>query len=198
MSRLIALITVASAVSLAASTSLRAQGGRPAASPRADGFSAVHCGADVAKSLVGGTMPNKPVAAIEAAHTDIKLEDVGGSDITESLFLGGWQMCGHEYQLLIRGDRIEDARQLPPHSRRQPAFLGACTLHDKRVDHVLAVLDNPAAGSKAHPPYSPDDTTSLAANAAWRVDTKARRLIGIAASGLRCPRGGIFTADGGT
>jgi len=198
MTSLIVRITLASAVWFTASTAVGAQRAPTAATPPQDAFSTVHCGADLTKVLVGGTLPDKPVAAIEAAHADIKLEDVGGSSIDDSLFLGGWQMCGQEYQLLSRHDRIEDALRFPPHSRRQPAFLGACMLRDRQIDGVLAVLDNPAPRTRGQPPYSPDDTTSLAAIAAWRVDAKARRFVSLSTSGLRCARGGIVTVDGGT
>jgi hypothetical protein len=191
----IARIALASVVSVSISASAQPQA---AAKARADVFSNVHCGADVAKALVGGTMPNKPSAALAATHADIKLADVGGSEITDNLFLGGWQMCGHEYQLLLHRDRIDDALQFPPHSRQQPAFLGACSLDGKRVDHILAVLDNPAPRAKGQPAYAPDDTTSLAAVAAWRIDVASRRMVGMKPGGLRCPRGGIVTADGGT
>jgi hypothetical protein len=198
MNHRIVRITLALAISLAASTSVGAQRGTTAAQPHQDAFAKVRCGADLTKVLVGGSLPAKPVAAIEAAHADIKLKDVGGSSIDDNLFLGGWQMCGQEYQLLTRRDRIEDAVRFPPHSRRQPAYLGACLLGDKRIDDVLAVLDNPAPRAKGQPPYPPNDTTSLAAIAAWRVDARARRIVGIPASGLRCARGGIVTLDGGT
>jgi hypothetical protein len=163
-----------------------------------DAFSNVRCGADVPKALIGGRMPNGASSAIEAAHPTIKLKDLGGSEITDDLFLGGWQMCGAEYQLLVRRDRIEDAVQLTAHSRRQPAFLGACSASGKRTDNVLAVLDNPSPRANGQPPYAPDDTTSLAALSARRVDSATRRLVAMPTTGLRCPRGGIFTVDGGT
>jgi hypothetical protein len=191
----IVVIALASVVSFPVLVSAQPQA---QANGRADVFSKVRCGADVAKALVGGTMPNKPSAALAAAHADIKLADLGGSEITDTLFLGGWQMCGHEYQLLLQRDRIADVLQFPPHSRRQPAFLGACSAGGKRVDHVLGVLDNPAPRATGQPAYAPDDTTSLAVVAAWRIDTGSRRMVSMTPGGLRCPRGGIITTDGGT
>jgi hypothetical protein len=198
MSHRTALIALAAVVSFPIPTSGQPQGKATGANARVDAFSKVHCGADVAKALVGGTMPNKPSGSLVAAHADIKLADVGGSEIADDLFLGGWQMCGHEYQLLLHRDRIDDALQFPSHSRRQPAFLGACSLNGRRVDHVLAVLDNPAPRAKGQPSYAPDDTASLAAVAAWRIDAGNRRMSSMPPGGLRCPRGGIFTVDGGT
>ena len=197
LGRLTVGIVLVSTVAMAASTSLPAQHA-PSAAARADAFSNVHCSADVPKSLIGKTLPNKPSAVLEAAHKDIRLKDLGGSDLDDNLFLGSWQMCDHEYQLLVRHDRIEDALEFPAHSRRQPAFLGACILQGSRVDHVVAVLDNPAPRTANQPRYAPDDTTSLASIAAWRVDAGTRRLTKMVTSGLRCPRGGIVTVDGGT
>jgi imidazolonepropionase-like amidohydrolase len=168
----------------------RAQGG--------DAFSNVRCGSDPVKALIGGRMPNGRSTAIEAAHANIKLKDVGGSDIGDGMFLGGWRMCEREYQILVRRDRIEDVVQLPVHSRRQPAFLGSCAVNGTRVSDVLAVLDNPSPRRTGQPRYAPDDTTSLAAVSAWRIDDKSHRITVLGTSGLRCPRGGIFTVDGGT
>jgi len=175
-----------------------AQQASTAAKGREDAFSTVHCGADVVKSLIGGRLPDGRAAAIEAAHADIKLKDVGGSEITDDLFLAGWQLCGHEYQLLVSRDRVSDVILFPPHSGRQPAFLGSCTLQAKQLKDVLAVLDNPSPRVNGRPPYPPDDTTLLAVISAWRIDVAGRRFVPVATAGLRCPRGGIFTSDGGT
>lgn len=163
-----------------------------------DPFSMVHCGSDIAKALIGRPFPNGSSKAAESAHTAIGLRDVGGSIVNDSLFLGGWSMCGHEYQLLISGDKITAVLAFPTHSRRQPAIIGTCTVRGKALgDGVLAVLDNPAPRSVGQPPYSPEDTTSLSAIAAWRIDEKNRQFRELSATSVQCPRGQIFTIDGG-
>ena len=194
----IALAALASALSLGTVIPLDAQRTPPASKGRADAFSRVRCDGDVVRALVGGRMPDERVAVLEAAHADIRLKDVGGSDVDDDLFLGGWEICGKEYEVLVRRNRVEDVLELPAHSRRRPAFLGSCAKRDERLEHVLAVLDNPAPRAEGQPRYAVDDTTSLAAIAAWRIDTRTRRLQSLSTDGLRCPRGGIFTRDGGT
>lgn len=176
-----------------------AQSSRGTGTTRADEFSAVRCGHDVPAALIGKAVRKGRVVAIEAAHRDIGLQNTGGSEVNDSLFLGGWVMCGAEYQLLESPRRVRDAIRFPPHSRRQPAFFGTCTVNGKKLpDAVLAVLDNPEPRGPAEPPYAPEDPTPLAAIAAWRVDEARARLVKIPTQGLRCPRGQIFTVDGGT
>jgi len=168
-----------------------------AGSTRADEFSAVKCGEDVVSVLSGKPVSNGRIVAIEAAHNDIGLRHLGASEVNDSLSLVGWKICGSEYQLL-EDKRIHDAIRFPSHSRRQPAFFGTCTLNGKELsDAVTAVLDNPKPRSPTEPPYSPQDTTLLAVIAAWRVDKVHLRLVKLPTEGLQCPRGGIFTTDGG-
>ncbi len=174
-----------------------AQPSRSAGGTRADEFSDVRCGEEVIRALIGKPVRNGRAVAIEAAHHDIGLQHTGASEVNHGLSLVGWKICGIEYQLL-QAKRVHDAIQFPSHSRRQPAFLGTCTLNGKRLpDAVLAVLDNPEPRGPTEPPYSPEDTTPLAAIAAWRVDEAHLRLIKLPTEGLQCPRGEIFTVDGG-
>ena len=56
----------------------------------ADGFDSVRCGSDVRKTLLGGTMTNEKVSVIEERHTDLGLKDLGGTEISDRLFLISW------------------------------------------------------------------------------------------------------------
>ncbi|OPY71889.1 MAG: hypothetical protein A4E64_03145 [Syntrophorhabdus sp. PtaU1.Bin058] len=164
---------------------------------RTDEFSDVRCGKDVIKALVGKPVRNGRVVAIEAAHRDIGLQHTGASEVKSGLSLVGWKICDGEYQLL-QASRIYDVIQFPSHSRRQPAFFGTCTLNGKRLpDAVLAVLDNPEPSNPTEPPYSPEDSTPLAAIVAWRIDEVHLRIVKLPIEGLQCPRAEIFTVDGG-
>ncbi len=152
----------------------------------ADGFSAVHCGADVRKALTGQRMPNDRVVAIEARHQDLKLKDLGGSEVTERLFLGSWSICGSEYALLQEKDVIVDVLLMPAHSKQAPQFFGTCRADGKDVPGtVIAILRNDQA------------TPDLAASAAWSVNEKSKRFVALPTANLRCPRDGVITADGG-
>ena len=165
---------------------------------RVDEFSAIRCGEDVVTALVGRRALNGRVVEIEAAHRDIALKDLGASQVNNHLSLIAWSICGAEYQLLVSRGKVSDAIRFPSHSRRQPEFLGTCTLKGKALtDDVLAVLDNPNPRRPTEPPYRPDDATPLAAVHAWRIDEVRGRFVPLTVDGLRCPRGRIDSADGG-
>ena len=66
----------------------------------ADGFDSVRCGSDVGKTLLGRTMSNERVSVLEERHKDLGLIDLGGTEISDRLFLISWRICGQEYVLL--------------------------------------------------------------------------------------------------
>ena len=71
---------------------------------------------------------------------------------------------------------------------QQPGIL-VQTVASALEDGVLAVLDNPAPRAVGQPPYSPEDTSSLAAIAAKRIDEKDRQLRELFAISVQCPWG---------
>src|SRR5439155_27323600 len=109
----------------------------------ADGFDSVRCGSDVGKALVGRTMSNEKVAVIEERHRDLGLKDLGGTEISDRLFLISWQICGEEYALLEDKDVVKDVLKFPKHSKDSPEFIGSCQLngHDVPVT-AIGVLKN--------------------------------------------------------
>src|SRR5437868_4594605 len=80
-----------------------------------DEFAGVKCGADIPKSLIGKHDSSEPVAAIEGRHQDLGLKNLGGSDISDRLFLASWQICGSEYELLVntKSGLIRDVLPFP-------------------------------------------------------------------------------------
>jgi hypothetical protein len=158
----------------------------------------VRCASDIPKALLGKKSGNGPVSVTESKHPDLKLRDLGSSEVTGGMSYIAWAICGSEYALLERDGRIRDVILFPAHSKRHPGFLGACVIDGRKVpDSVLAVLDNVAPPNNQQR-YSPTDSTLLPAASAWRVDSATARYLVIPAKGVRCPRGGIFTADGGS
>jgi hypothetical protein len=151
-----------------------------------DGFSAVKCGSDIPRALAGKKMSNEPVAALESRHKDLGLQDLGGTEITDELFLASWKICGDEYELLERKETVRDVLKAPAHSRKAPLFIGACKRLGNAVPGtVVAVLDD-------KPGADP-----LAAHAAWTIDEQKNQFVALAPDGLACPRDGIVTSDGG-
>src|SRR5271165_3409567 len=92
----------------------------------ADQFAGIRCGADIPKALIGKRDSNEPVAAIEKRHPDLGLKNLGGSEVSDSLFLASWQICGGEYELLVntKSGLIRDVLLFPPHSPTAPMFIG--------------------------------------------------------------------------
>jgi hypothetical protein len=162
-----------------------------------DEFKGVKCGADIPKALVGKRDSNEPVAVLEKRHKDLGLKDLGGTEISDRLFLASWQICGSEYELLVNAKTglIRDVLPFPKHSAASPMFIGRCQTAGKEIPvTVLAVLDNSAR-------YDARDgklaKTLLKATAAWTIDEKKERFAKQATENLGCPLSGIDTLDGG-
>ena len=151
----------------------------------ADGFDSVRCGSDVGKALVGRTMPNEKVAVTEERHKDLGLKDLGGTEISDRLFLISWRICGEEYALLEEKDVVRDVLKFPKHSKDSPEFIGSCQLNGHDVPGTaIGVLKN-------------EGGEVLPAVIAWKIDDKQKKFVMLQTEGLRCSRDGIITADGG-
>jgi hypothetical protein len=152
----------------------------------ADGFDAVRCGSDVREALLGHKMSNQKVSVLEAKHKDLGLKDLGGTEISDRLFLISWKICGEEYVLLEDKGVVRDVLKFPKHSKDSPQFVGSCQLggHDLSGT-VIGVLKNEG------------DAQILPAVIAWKIDDKQVKFVKLQTEGLRCSRDGIITADGG-
>jgi hypothetical protein len=152
----------------------------------ADGFDSIRCGADVRKALLGHTMSNEKIVALEERHKDLGLKDLGATEISDRLFLISWRICGEEYVLLEDKDVVRDVLKFPVHSQECPQFIGSCQLngHDVRGS-AIAVLKNE------------NGVEMLPAVSAWKIDEKQTKFVKLQTEGLRCSRDGIITADGG-
>ena len=130
-------------------------------------------------------MPNEKVAVIEERHRDLGLKDLGGTDISDRLFLISWQICGEEYALLEDKDVVKDVLKFPKHSKDSPEFIGSCQLNGHDVPGTaIGVLKN-------------EDGKFLPAMIAWKIDDKQVKFVNLQTEGLRCSRDGIITSDGG-
>jgi len=152
----------------------------------ADGFDSVRCGSDVREALLGKKMSNEKIVALEERHKDLGLKDLGGTEISDRLFLISWQICGEEYALLEDQDVVRDVLKFPKHSKDSPQFIGSCQLNGHDVPGTaIGVLKNES------------DAESLSAVIAWKIDDKQAKFVELQTEGLRCSRDGIITADGG-
>ena len=151
----------------------------------ADGFDSVRCGSDVRKALVDRTMPNEKAVLIEERHKDLGLKDLGGTEISDRLFLISWRICGEEYALLEDQGVVRDVLEFPKHSKDSPEFIGACQLNGHDVPGTaIGVLKNE------------NGVEILPAVIAWKIDDKQMKFVKLQTEGLRCSRDGIITADG--
>jgi hypothetical protein len=152
----------------------------------ADGFDSIRCGSDVRKALLGRKMSNGKIVAIEERHKDLRLKDLGASEISDRLSVISWKICGEEYVLLEDKDVVPDILKFPKHSKDSPAFIGSCQLNGHDVPGTaLGVLKNE------------NGVQILPAVSAWKIDDKEMKFIELKTEGLRCSRDGIITADGG-
>jgi hypothetical protein len=162
-----------------------------------DQFEGITCGADIPKSLIGKHDTNERVVVLEERHRDLGLNDLGGIEISDRLFLVSWQFCGSEYELLVntKTGLIRDVLPFPPHSATSPQFIGTCQADGKKIpEAVVAVLNNNAG-------YNARDgnlaKTMLKATAAWKIDETKEKFAKQSTENLGCPLGGIVTLDGG-
>jgi hypothetical protein len=152
----------------------------------ADGFDSVHCGSDIEKALLGRKMPNEKVSVLEKRHKDLGLKDLGGSEISDRLFLISWRICGAEYALLEDKDVVRDVLKFPEHSKSSPQFVGACQSNGHDLPgFAIGILKNEAG------------VEMLPAVVAWKINEKQMKFVKLQTEGLRCSRDGIITADGG-
>ncbi len=154
-----------------------------------DGFSAIRCGADdIAKALIGKKISNEKVVDLEKRHEDLGLKDLGATEISKRLSCISWLICGSEFLLLQDKSIVCDVLKVPAHSKKSPEFIGACDIHGKATKAiVVAILD---AETESGAP-------TLPAKTAWKIDEKKAKFVSLSTEGLRCPRDGISTVDGG-
>lgn len=153
-----------------------------------DGFSGIQCGSDIAKALTGKRVSNERIADLEKRHADLGLKDLGASEISDRLSCISWLICGTEFMLLQDGSIARDVLKVPSHSKTSPLFIGTCEMNGKEgKDIVVAILDN-EKDTRAN---------ALAAKVAWKIDQNKMKFVSVPVEGLRCPRSGVITLDGG-
>jgi hypothetical protein len=153
-----------------------------------DGFTGIQCGSDIAKALTGKRMSNERIADLEKRHADLGLKDLGASEISDRLSCISWLICGSEFMLLQDESIARDALKVPPHSKAAPLFIGACQTNGKESkDIVVAILDNEKEPA----------VNALTAKVAWKIDQNKMKFVSVPVEGLRCPRSGVITSDGG-
>jgi hypothetical protein len=153
-----------------------------------DGFSGIQCGSDIAKALTGKRMSNERIVDLEKRHADLALKDLGASEISDRLSCISWLICGSEFMLLQDESIAQDVLKIPPHSKASPLFIGTCEMNGKESkDSVVAILDNEKGTS----------ASVLTAKIAWKIDQKEMKFVSVPVEGLRCPRSGVITLDGG-
>jgi hypothetical protein len=153
-----------------------------------DGFSGIQCGSDVPKALTGKRMSNERVADLEKRHADLALKDLGANEISDRLSCISWLICGSEFMLLQDGSIARDVLKVPLHSKTSPLFIGTCELNGKESKDIgVAILDN----------EKETDASVLTAKVAWKIDQKEMKFVSVPVKGLRCPRSGVITLDGG-
>jgi len=162
-----------------------------------DQVAGIKCGGDIPKSLIGKRDSNERVAVLEERHKDLGLKDLGGTEISDRLFLASWKICGSEYELLVntKTGLIRDVLPFPPHSATSPMFIGSCQADGKKIPATIVAVLNNSAG------YNAKDgklaKTMLKASTAWKIDETKEKFTKQPTENLACPLDGIVTLDGG-
>jgi hypothetical protein len=151
-----------------------------------DGFDSIHCGSDIAKALIGKHMSNDTIVVSEKKHKDLGLKHTGADEISDRLNTVSWLICGQEFLVLEDGSVVADVIKIPEHSKTSPEFMSMCEINGKE-EVVFAILDNEKEANEK----------TLPAKVAWKIDVKKAKFVSLSVEGLRCPRDGIITTDGG-
>jgi hypothetical protein len=143
-----------------------------------DAFSAIKCGSEIPKNLIGRHVKNEKVVAIEARHKKLGLKALGTDEISEGLLSEYWTICGHEFVLLTdKNFLIHDVLQVPDHSVESLEFTGKCNIDNKEKPEIIFALLNKEEGVKL-----------LSARSAWIVNEKKRTFKKVSTNGMRCER----------
>jgi hypothetical protein len=127
------------------------------------------------------------IVDLEKRHQDLGLKDLGASEISDRLSCISWLICGSEFMLLEDKSSVRDVLKVPAHSKKSPLFIGTCEINGKESKTIVAILDN----------ETESDAPTLPAKTAWKIAEKSAKFVTLSTEGLRCPRSGISTSDGG-
>ncbi|MGA7833471.1 MAG: hypothetical protein WCA21_21165 [Terracidiphilus sp.] len=152
----------------------------------ADEFSGIKCGDNISQMLMGRQSSNQRVALLEKLHSNLGLKDLGGIEISDSLFLVSWRICGNEYAELLNTKKnlVQDVLPVPEHSLRLPlSFIEKCQVNGKEIpDAVIAILDN----SQEKKPTGYLAEIMLPAKTAWKIDEHQEKFVALPIEQLSC------------
>lgn len=153
----------------------------------ADAFKNVKCDADIPKALIGQHSENERIAVTEGKYRSLRLKHLGADEKSKELSSINWLICGKEYIMLVdQKGLVRDVIEFPPHSKTSPAYSGSCKLNGQELPDIFEAVLNAKVGGDELPALS-----------AWKVDLDAAKFVKASTAGLRCPRDGIYTVDGG-
>ncbi len=139
----------------------------------ASSFDGITCQSDVRSMLIGRVMPSDRVQALEAKYASIQLKDDGafGMEIDgDPWTFIAWRICGREYSLLERHERVMDVVAAPESSGGQRSRLASCAVDGSALDDATCLFFASDAGTQPRP-----------VTEAWRIDgekLRFERLVG--------------------
>jgi hypothetical protein len=117
----------------------------------AQSFDSLTCQSDIPKALLGRTMPNGRVSAIEARYKHLFLKDLGAfgvEDEGDPWTLISWRICGREHVILERHNVVRDVLVPPPEAGKNESAVVSCSV-DGVVSKEAAVIFGPVAPTRA-------------------------------------------------
>ena len=136
-------------------------------------FDGLSCQSNIEQELQGRQMPNEPVSNTEARYKSLGLKDNGADEIRDQLNAVIWRICGDQYVLLQKKDRVQAVLKVPQQYRNSGDLIN-CVAQDKaKLGYYLAV---PAKGRPG------------SAQAAWMLDEKNLKFVAADPAKLECER----------
>ena len=134
---------------------------------------ALTCAAALEKVLVGRTMSDEPVAKVEARYKSLGVKNLGGYEVSDTLFLGFWQVCGDEFAILQAGAQVKAALKTGKHVDGQDSMI----CHPK---------DASKGGVYIAAPGATHTKSGVVAERAWRIDEQSASFTPAMSDALEC------------
>ncbi len=145
------------------------------AGPAKSDFDGLTCQSNIAQELVGRKMSNEPVVKTEARYKSLDLKDLGADEISDNLSSIVWRICGNQYVLLMKKDRVQSALKIPEQFRNSGEVMTCMPLDKALTGYYLAVSGKRSA-------------KSIHADAAWVLDEKQAKFVLVESAVLECER----------
>ncbi len=80
---------------------------------------------------------------MRSKHSALGLKHLGADIVTDEISTISWRICGKEFVVLEKGNRITDVIAFPAHNKQTPAFSVMCRVNGQMSKEAyIGILDN--------------------------------------------------------